>query len=254
MNDLFEKDKAVFKFDKNKKIRFISLFSGVGFQELGLKYLGVEFEYHKAIEFDKHAIKAFNLVHNTDFPVTDITNVKGEDLEISHKDKYQYLMTYSFPCTDLSVSGAQKGMGKGSGTRSGLIWEVERLLNETTELPDVLIMENVAAVHSKKFMPDFQKWIDFLVSKGYSNYWQDLNTYDYGIPQSRNRCFMVSILGDYKYNFPKPIPLEKSLEDMLVPESEVLPKFYFNSDKTHKLIKDIIDKGELPYAEDNAGN
>ncbi len=163
-------------------------------------------------------------------------------------------MTYSFPCTDLSVSGAQKGMGEGSGTRSGLIWEVKRLLNETTELPDVLIMENVAAVHSKKFMPDFQKWIDFLVSKGYSNYWQDLNTYDYGIPQSRNRCFMVSILGDYKYNFPKPIPLEKSLEDMLVPESEVPPKFYFNSDKTHKLIKDMIDKEELPYAEDNAGN
>ena len=242
--------KPVFKIDKSKRIRFISLFSGVGFQELGLKYLGVDFEYYKAVEFDKYACLAYNAVHDTNIIPTDITTIKGKDLEITDKDKYFYLMTYSYPCTDLSVAGAQKGMAKDGGTRSGLLWQVERLLNETEELPDLLIMENVAAVHSKKFMPDFQKWIDFLKSKSYSNYWHDMNTLDYGIPQSRNRCYMVSILGDYRYEFPKPIPLEKSLEDMLIPEEEVEPKYYFNSNKTKKLIKDMLDKGELPYEKD----
>ena len=82
-------------------------------------------------------------------------------------------------------------MKKGSGTRSGLLWEVERLLNETENLPQILLMENVPQVHSKKNIDDFNKWIDFLESIGFRNYWKDLNSKDYGIPQSRNRTFMV---------------------------------------------------------------
>lgn len=624
MSDLFNQDKPLFKFDKNKKIRFISLFSGIGFQELGLKYLGVDFDYHRAIEFDKYACQAYNLVHNQNIVPTDICSVKGKDLDVTETDKYEYLLTYSFPCftgdtliltnkglkcikdieigdkvlshdnlyhsvvafrktgvkniielkgmsvdkiectenhkfyvremyrkyptfangkrgkerhfyepkwveckdlskkhylgvainqnsiipewngiefvwhdnrknrlknelsdlmdnknfwwvigryigdgwqrtqggiiiccakdklneitpylkecdfnysvvedrtvkkihiplkelglfcsqfgkgagnkfipsfmfdmpvdlldsfikgylssdgwisndgiykissisknliygtaqlvakvyktpyriyhtkrsskvviegrlcnqkdsyelvwkvdkrkqdrafyedgyiwtpiksiidtrvekevydievekshsftangiiahncTDLSGAGAQKGMSKGSGTRSGLLWEVERLLNECEELsekdsrygmPKVLVMENVAAIHQKKFIKDFNMWIDYLESKGYSNYWQDMNSLDYGIPQSRNRTYMVSILGDYRFDFPKPVPLTRNLEDMLIPEEEVAPKFYFNSEKTEKLIQDMIDKKELPYAENSDSN
>lgn len=115
-------------------------------------------------------------------------------------------------------------MDKGSGTRSSLLWEVERLLNETENLPQVLLMENVPQVHSKKNMPAFQIWLDFLKSKGYHNYWQDLNAKDYGIPQNRNRTFMISILdSDEPYVFPDPIPLTTVMADYL--EDEVDEKY-----------------------------
>ena len=145
-------------------------------------------------------------------------------------------MTYSFPCQDLSLAGKQKGMSKGSSTRSGLLWEVERLLNETKELPQILLMENVPQVHSKKNIVDFDKWIEFLQSKGYSNFWQDLNAKDYGIPQSRNRTFMVSIKGSYDYIFPKPFELKLRLKDML--ENGVDEKYYL-SNKSLEYILDM---------------
>jgi DNA (cytosine-5)-methyltransferase 1 len=135
-------------------------------------------------------------------------------------------MTYSFPCQDLSLAGKQKGMAKGENTRSGLLWEVERLLNECTELPQVLLMENVTQVHGKKNKEHFEEWIAFLESKGYSNYWKDLNAKNFGIPQNRNRTFMVSVLGDYTYEFPKEIPLKLRLKDML--ETEVDEKYYLS--------------------------
>ena len=92
-------------------------------------------------------------------------------------------------------------------------------------------------------MPDFQKWIDFLESKGYSNYWQDLNAKDYGVAQNRDRCFMVSILGKYNYKFPQPIQLEKTMKDYL--EDEVDEKYYINTEKAQKLIYSLIENGEL---------
>lgn len=135
-------------------------------------------------------------------------------------------------------------MEKGSGTRSGLLWEVERLLNECDELPQVLLMENVPQVHSKKNMPDFQKWIDFLDSKGYSNYWQDLNARDFGVAQNRNRCFMVSILGYQNYKFPTPITLDKTMKDYL--EDTVDDRYYITSEKAKKLIDTLILNGKIP--------
>ena len=135
-------------------------------------------------------------------------------------------------------------MVKGSGTRSGLLWEVERLLNEVDNLPQVLLMENVPQVHSKKNMDDFQKWIAFLENKGYSNYWQDLNAKNYGVAQNRNRCFMVSILGNYNFAFPNPIELQKVMKDYL--EDEVEDKYYINNEKSQKLIQKLIDNGTLP--------
>ena len=134
-------------------------------------------------------------------------------------------------------------MQKGSGTRSGLLWEVERLLNEVEHLPQVLLMENVPQVHSQKNMSDFQKWIDFLESKGYSNFWKDLNAKDYGVAQSRNRCFMVSILGAWNYKFPQPIPLTKTMKDYL--EDEMDEKYYINSEKADRLIAKLIADGTI---------
>lgn len=172
-----------------------------------------------------------------------ITKRHGLDLGIVDTDKYCYIMTYSFPCQDLSVAGKQKGMRKGSGTRSGLLWEVERLLNECFELPQVLLMENVPQVHSRTNMPDFQKWIGFLESKGYSNYWQDLNAKNYGVAQNRDRCFMVSLFGGWNYKFPQPIPLERKLKDYF--EDVVDEKYYINNGKAQKLIQTLIENGAL---------
>lgn len=194
---------------------------------MALRDLGADFQHYRVVEFDKYAIASYNAIHGTDFPTMDITQISGVDLGIVDTDKYCYIMTYSFPCQDLSVAGKQKGMTKGSGTRSGLLWEVERLLNEVENLPKVLLMENVPQVHGKKNMEDFQRWIEFLESKGYSNYWQDLNAKNYGVAQNRNRCFMVSILGNYKYEFPKPIPLTKTMKDYL--EDEVDEKYYLSN-------------------------
>ena len=187
----------------------------------------------------KQTYNEFRANHN----IGSIVNAHTLDLRIYDTDKFCYIMTYSFPCQDLSVAGKQNGMTKGSGTRSGLLWEVERLLNECVELPQVLLMENVPQVHSKANMPDFQKWIDFLESKGYSNYWQDLNAKDYGVAQNRDRCFMVSLLGEWNYKFPQPIPIERKLKDYL--EDEVDEKYYINNEKAQKLIQTLIENGTL---------
>lgn len=195
---------------------------------MALKRIGAKFEHYRVVEFDKYAIASYNAVHGTDFPTMDITKVHAEDLNICDTNAFTYLLTYSFPCTDLSVAGKQAGMSKGSGTRSGLLWEVERILTEIRdsngELPQILFMENVPQVHSQDNMPDFRKWLDFLESLGYTNYYQDLNAKNYGVAQNRERCFMFSFLGEYNYHFPQPIPLKKKLKDYL--EDNVDEKYY----------------------------
>lgn len=237
-------DELCDEFKITKPIRLIELFAGYGSQSMALKRIGAKFEHYRVVEFDKYAIKSYNAVHGTDFPAIDITTVHAADLGIVDTNDYCYMMTYSFPCTDLSVAGLQKGMKKGSGTRSGLLWEVERLLKEMGEKPQVLLMENVPQVHGKKNKEDFQSWISFLESVGYRNYWQDLNAKNYGVAQNRNRCFMVSLLGDYSYDFPQQIPLKNKLKDYL--DDNVDEKYYINNEKTDKLIKQLIDNGTLP--------
>lgn len=231
-----------------KPIRLIELFAGYGSQAMALKRIGAKFEHYRVVEFDKYAIASYNAVHGTDFPTMDITKVHAEDLNICDTETFTYLLTYSFPCTDLSVAGKQAGMSKGSGTRSGLLWEVERILTEIRdsngELPQILFMENVPQVHGKKNINDFEKWLEFLESLGYTNYWQDLNAKNYGIAQNRERCFMFSFLGEYNYHFPEPTPLTKHLKDCL--EDNVDEKYYLNNEKAQKLIQTLIDNGTLP--------
>lgn len=99
-------------------------------------------------------------------------------------------------------------------------------------------------VHGKKNINDFEKWLGFLESLGYTNYWQDLNAKNYGVAQNRNRCFMFSFLGNYTYKFPQPIPLQKKLKDYL--EEDVDEKYYINNEKAQKLIRTLIDNGTLP--------
>lgn len=239
--ELFQLYKSEYKI-KNK-IRLIELFGGVGSQAKALENIGADFEHYRLVEFDKYAINSYNAVHGTNFKTSDIRDIKGEDLGIVDTDKYTYIMTYSFPCTDLSIAGLMKGMSKQSGTRSGLLWEVERLLNEVESLPQILLMENVPQVHSENNIKDFENWIGFLSSKGYSNYMKDLNAKNFGIPQSRDRCFLVSILGDYYYQFPESMKLDKQFKDYL--EDSVDDKYYITLDKTKILIDTLILDGIL---------
>lgn len=159
--------------------------------------------------------------------LVNIQQVNASDLEIVDVDKYCYLMTYSFPCQDLSKAGLGKGMEKGSGTRSGMLWEVERILDECENLPQILLMENVPDVIGSKNIIHFAKWLEKLEKLGYHCYWQVLNAKDFGVPQNREKCFMVSLLGDYLYEFPKKQKLEIRLKDIL--EKEVDEKYYLSS-------------------------
>lgn len=237
----------------SKPIRLIELFAGIGSQAKALKNLGIEFEHWKVIEFDRHAIDSYNAIHDTHFQVTDIRNVHASDLAIEERYRYCYIMTYSFPCQDLSLAGKQKGMQKGSDTRSGLLWEVERILDECNgELPEILLMENVPQVIGKKNISDFQLWRDKLEKLGYSNYVQILNAKDYGIPQNRERCFMVSLLGDWSYCFPKKEPLRTRLRDLL--ENTVDKKYYLSKKiilRMEKMAKQEILINEQPNTFEN---
>ena len=180
--------------------------------------------------------------------LVDISRVKAEALDITSK-QFTYLLTYSFPCQDLSLAGKRAGM-QDQSTRSGLLWEVERILTECKQLekegkgymPNVLLMENVIQVHSEQDKSHFIKWINRLEELGYQSYWEDLIATDYEIPQTRNRCFMVSIYGDYAFNFPKPKELKTRLKDLLEPEETIDEKYYLSE----KMINYI-------YSDENAG-
>lgn len=230
--DLFSFSMPKFKIDK--PIRLIELFAGIGAQAKALENLGVPFEHHFVCEIDRYAIASYNAIHGTNFETKDITQVHASDLKIEERESYCYITTYSFPCQDLSLAGNQKGMAKGDNTRSGLLWEVERILDECDELPQVLLMENVPQVIGKKNIKDFQLWRKKLESLGYSNYVQLLNSKDHGIPQNRNRCFMVSVLGDYHYSFPKKKKLELKMKDLL--EENVDEKYYLSDEVIQKFI------------------
>ena len=183
---------------------------------------------------EKAARTIYNNIQAT-HNLVNIQQVKGDDLEINDKEHFTYLLTYSFPCQDLSLAGKGKGMSD-TNTRSGMLWEVERILQECENKPDVLLMENVPMVHSADNVGDFAKWIKSLESMGYKNYWKDLIATDYGIPQTRNRCFMVSILGDYKYTFPEPMPLKLKLKDLL--EDNVDEKYYLSEAMINYIVAD----------------
>jgi DNA (cytosine-5)-methyltransferase 1 len=200
---------------------------------------GVSIDYNKPVEekqLQRKPIEWLSRVYNNIIAtknIVNIMNVRGSDLEIKETDKYEYILTYSFPCQDLSLAGKGNGMTKGGGTRSGLLWEIERILNEIKtsggELPQVLLMENVPEAVGSKNWGDFSLWEEYLTSLGYFNYYKIMNSKDFGIPQNRERVFMVSVFGGYTYEFPKEQLLTLRLKDML--EAKVDEKYYLTNDK-----------------------
>lgn len=226
-----------------------------------LARLGISADYNQPLEEqsirrrgEKELRRIYNNIKSARNLVS-IVNAKGADLGIVDTDTYCYIMTYSFPCQDLSSAGLQKGMERGGGTRSGLLWEVERLLKETNELPQVLLMENVPQVIGKKNIGAFAEWIAFLDSLGYHSKWEIINATDYNVPQSRKRCFMVSVLGDHYYNFPKKIGNTRKLRDLL--EDNVSESYYLSERLLQFFIKhteECKEKGQgFAFTPSNGG-
>lgn len=215
-------------------LNVITLFSGYDSQCLALdrlKHHNPQFDYDLVAwaEIDPHAIKA----HNALFPQWQDRNL-GDVSKVDWKAKAADfgckidLLTYSSPCQDFSSAGLQKGGQQGSGTRSSLLWECERAIEQLR--PKYLLFENVSALVSEKFRPTFFKWCLTLEKLGYTNHYQLMNAKDYGVPQNRLRVFMVSILGEHApYYFPKPFPLDKRLKDVL--ETNVPDRYYLSQER-----------------------
>ena len=229
------------QYTKENPLRCFFAFAGYDSQALALRRLGIPYVCVGWSEIDKHAITA----HDALFP-EDADKNFGDISKIDWTQVPDFdLFTFSFPCQDISAAGQQRGFEQGSGTRSSLLWECEKAIKE--KRPKYLLMENVKALVQKKFKAQYEKWLTLLHSYGYANFWQVLNSKNYGIPQNRERVFCVSILrtvGDPtpSYVFPEPFHLEKRLKDVL--EDEVDEKYYLsdkmleyfnrvNEDKTH---------------------
>lgn len=210
-----------------EKLKVVTLFSGYDSQCMSLDRLHENypiFDYELILwsEIDKYAIQA----HNAIYPQWKDRNL-GDVCKIDWSDVPDFdLLTYSSPCQDFSAAGLQKGGIKGSGTRSSLLWECERAID--AKRPKYLLMENVAALVSSKFIKLFNKWQHTLEDYGYTNYAKVLNAKEYGVPQNRERIFMVSVRNDInqKFYFPQPFKLEKRLKDIL--EDKVDEKYYLS--------------------------
>lgn len=205
-------------------LKVIELFAGIGAQRKGLERASIEHEVVAISEIDKYALKVYEALYGNTPNLGDISKIE----KLPKADMW----TYSFPCTDISLSGRMKGLEKGSGTHSSLLWEVQRLLEVSKanyELPKYLLLENVKNLISKKFKPYFDEWCRYLESLGYKNFYKVLNGKNYNVPQNRERIFLLSIRTcDEDYVFPNDIPLTTKLGDLL--ESNVADK-YFLSEK-----------------------
>lgn len=188
-------------------------------------------------EIDKFACQMHDIVFPqfADKALGDITKIDWHRVKDSLQGREVDLFTYSSPCQDISQAGKQMGLKEGSDTRSALLWRV----TDAVEIlkPKYLLQENVAALVSKKFMPDFLKWLAKLESMGYVNRWARLNAKNYGVPQNRDRVFCLSMRKDvaFDYRFPEPFALEKHLEDVL--EDEVEEKYFLKDDAVGKFLK-----------------
>ena len=178
-------------------IKLIELFAGIGSQTEALKQAGIEHETVAISEIDRYAIQSYELLHGKVLNLGDVSTIKPEDIPDCD------LLTYSFPCQDLSVAGHQLGATEGSGTRSSLLWECKKIIE--AKKPRFLLLENVKNLVGTTHIHNFELWLKQLESYGYTNYWQVLNAVDYGAPQSRERVFCVSILNPKKeFVFPQP--------------------------------------------------
>ena len=200
------------------------LFSGIGAFRKALINCGIEHQIVGISEVDKYAIASYEAIYGPTRNYGDISKVVKLD--------YADMWTYGFPCQDISLAGHKRGIVKGE-TRSGLLYEVQRLLEISIscgEAPKFLIMENVKNLVGARFKPDFDRWISWLNENGYVTHWKVLKASDYGIPQRRERVIAISIRQDIymapMFQFPQPRPLKARFRDLL--EDDVDEKYFLS--------------------------
>ena len=205
-------------------MKLLSLFTGIGAFEKALQRQNIKYELVGFSEIDKYAIKSYCAIHDIN-PKLNLGDVK--ELHFENAEGKIDMMTWGFPCQDISVAGKLKGVKE--GTRSGLYYEGIRVLRETK--PKYSIIENVKNLTSKRFKDEFAQILKDLTEAGYNNYWQVLNAKNYGVPQNRERVFIISIRKDIDkgtFEFPKPFESNKRLKDLL---EETADEKYFLSEK-----------------------
>lgn len=202
-------------------LKVFTTFSGYDSQCLALKKAGIPFELVGWSEIEKRAIVA----HNALFPEYKDRNY-GDICKIDWENVPDFdFFTYSSPCTSFSLAGKMLGGEEGSGTQSSLLWECKKAIE--IKKPKYLMLENVPMLVSKKFVHTFDKWITFLTSLGYTSYWKVLSGSDYGIPQERDRVFVVSVMNPTKeFAFPKAMRLTTSVEDHMLTKDELGQDLY----------------------------
>lgn len=221
-------------------LRVLSLFSGIGAFEVALNEESIDWELDHYCEIDKYACKSYNMIHGTtdEDNLKDVTNVDYS--KIGEVD----LVTYGFPCQDISLAGQQKGFVDeyGNITRSGLFFNAADVILHTK--PKFAIFENVKNLTSKKFKAEFETVLSTLYELGYNTYWKVLNAKDYGIPQNRERVFGISIRNDidHGFEFPEKIELGLRLKDML--EDNVDEKYYLSQKGIDCFKKQAENRGE----------
>ena len=256
-------------------LKVFEAFSGVGAQVMALKNIGIPYESVGVAEVNEFSILSYAAIHTNGYAPPEVSEEEMQDylkkLNIPLNDKgvrvklkgkrlkalYNAsksisnvgdiskfapreladeidLFTYSFPCQSISFAGLGHGLSRGSGTRSSLLWDCEKIIEE--KKPKYLLMENVKALISKKYKYDFDRWCDLLEELGYNNHWKVLNAKDFGVPQNRERVFMLSIRKDLSsnYDFPDGFPLNNFIEDIL--EEKVTGNYYFSKEKVNQLI------------------
>lgn len=223
-------------------IKYLSLFSGIGAFEKALTNLHIPFELVGYSEIDKYASKAYSLIHKVpeSMNLGDITKI--DESILPQVD----LITYGFPCQDISLAGLQKGLFNtdGTKTRSGLFFDALRIIEHCK--PQVAIAENVKNLTSEKFSEQFKLVLNSLSNAGYNNYWKVLNASDFEIPQKRERVFIVSIRKDIDigiFQFPEAVPLQKCLGDLL--EVDVPKKFYLSEERIKNMMISSFNQERL---------
>lgn len=206
-------------------MKILELFGGIGACSNALKRLGIDFEIADYVEIDKHAVKSFNAIYNTNFEPQDVKEW-NKDLEVD-------LIMHGSPCQDFSIAGRQAGGDEGSGTRSSLMYETIRIIEKLK--PKYVIWENVKNLLSKKHKPNFDNYINRLNELGYKSFCKVLNAKDYGIPQNRERVFTISIRNDLNqpFEFPPKKKLKLKLKDML--EKNIDNKYYLSKNKIYSI-------------------
>lgn len=224
----------------NRRLRVFEAFAGVGSQRMALRNIGVDHEVVAISEIDKFAIQSYMAIHGETLNLGDITKISPDD--IPEHD----LFTYSFPCQDISVAGKGLGLDEGGETRSGLLWECQKVIIH--KKPKYLLLENVKNLVGKHHKHNFYSWLRWLEQQGYYNYWEVLNAKDYGTPQNRERVFVVSVLGeDIGYQFPEKEDLALRIKDIL--ENSVEESFYLKQYQIDKIefpehVREAMHKGE----------